>query len=198
MRFLHIEPVKIFRTKISNDLQGFAQIVGVSTVQEALEILSQESFALILCPYMVSETQTAIDLRAKLTQMHIPTPCVVLDQEANETMAWHAMHCGIHLTLPKGIAKEALQTSLTQLLQKPEIHTINPSQLEFTIITWQTGSQYFALCPEYNVSAMAPTAEAALFKMRKMLQEQVQNPHPGYVTKNIQKATIKIITKQDD
>ncbi|MDD5673813.1 MAG: response regulator [Chitinivibrionales bacterium] len=118
MKILVIDDSKTFRHLLIKYLMefGYSDIVAVSSAEEALPVVTQQSVNLILCDWHMPG-QSGMDF-LKTVRANIKTasiPFIMLTTETERSKILEAVKCGIQSYIFKPLSKEVLFQKLTTL-----------------------------------------------------------------------------------
>ena len=170
---LHLDDSRIALKLAQKAFQGYAKVVGVSRLADALAVIEREpNIDCFLVDHGLSDG-TGFDFIKKLRAIKKfkDTPAILLTSTLTNNIAHQAMTLGVNCSLPKVISNEDLVRETMAQIENPMIKIIQKEYHEVYCVQWEHEGVYFQYSPDINAVVSSPSSEETQELMEYKLKE---------------------------
>jgi CheY-like chemotaxis protein len=143
---------------------------------------------------------TGLDLARELRgdQRHAKTPILLYAASLNNELAFEAMQVDINDSLAKPMDMLDLRSRSAQLVELPEIKTVQRELLQLTCMAWTIAGQYHEYSPDLNLHLQSADRDQVRAKMHEALERKIlskSNPSQDQIDVSVVKHIINLCTQ---
>ena len=173
---LHLDDSVIALKLVEKALSGFARLISVTTVADALAAMAQYDIDCFLIDNVLADgngLDFAKAIRSK--EKYHNTPILLITAGLSENVAYNAMKAGINQCVAKPVQPAEIKHLITQQIAKPTIQKIERTRIDACCVRWESLNRIFEYSLDTGQIVHGYHAEETREKMRTMLKAHIAN-----------------------
>ncbi len=146
---------------------------GVSSIEEALEVIQKEQFDLLLVDYLlpVGDGLQFVQ-RARALPQYKDIPVILISASLDKVLFSEALRSGVNDCLCKPIKRRETMEVIEQMLAKPYVRSLDREVDVAECLSWEDGEAFYQYSPQFRQLVQGATDAEASAKMKEFLSER--------------------------
>lgn len=175
-KILYLDDSIIALKLMAKTMRGFADLICVSTISDAIDAMLQNDIVCFIIDYMLADGNGInFAKRVRKNENYLNTPIILISASLTIDIAFKAMKAGINQSLSKSIQPVKIKQIIAQQIKNPTIHKVERTQISACCVRWETDNEFFEYSLDTGRLVQGNSAKDTQEKMYETLKTCVRN-----------------------